>query len=302
MAPSRRRGRAGGRGAGRAGSTLLACALSLAVVAGTTVALRPFVVEAVSADELRQSSVSFARQAEASDDARLAVEQASSINAALAARDGVSPSAAPDGYWSWAGADSRGRIATVEAEAADVCAPVWQGTSDSDLSRGLGHMPGTSLPVGGESTRCVVVGHTDYQDQTLFSHIDRLRPGDEVRVTSAAGTLVYEVRDSRVIEPTDLDALAIEPGQDVLTLLTCWPPSVNTSRLIVNCVRTGTELPASEGVASMSDVPWWRTSDATVAACTLAVAAAGTATYAIATPGAPRRGRGRASAAAAPEG
>lgn len=274
----RRRGARAGRG------RLPAALVALAVAAGTALMLRPFAVEAVSAEALRQSSVAFVEEAEADPAAEEAVRLAREMNALLALRErpDVLDEGAPQGYWEWPGVDSRGRMASVECPRADLCVPVWRGTSEADLSRGAGHLPGTSLPVGGPGTRCVLVGHTDYQGQTLFSRISRLEPGDEVRLTSVAGTLVYRVRGMRVIAPDDFGALAVEPGADVLTLLTCWPPSVNTSRLIVDCVRAGAAPARRLGSAAVGEVAWWRGGAACCALCAAASAASGAAAFGVA--------------------
>lgn len=201
-------------------------------------ALAPTATGALATQGMRTQAVTYERLVLREGGAD-ALAQARTMNEELLEREACVPSddGAPDGYWTWAGVGDDGVIATLRVGRLGLALPVRAGTSDDVLSRGLGHLPGTSLPVGGTGTRCVLAGHTDYRDLELFSHIDELEPGDVVELTGVGGHLRYAVRDVRVTGPADTSALAIEPGHDLLTLLTCYPAGVNTHRLLVTCER-----------------------------------------------------------------
>jgi len=112
-------------------------------------------------------------------------------------------------------------------------APIYAGTSETVLQKGIGHMEGTSLPVGGESTHAVITGHRGLPSAKLFTELDKLEIGDKFYVEYIGGTLAYEVDQIKVVEPTDFSQITIEKGQDYLTLLTCTPYMVNSHRLLV---------------------------------------------------------------------
>lgn len=112
-------------------------------------------------------------------------------------------------------------------------APIYAGTSETVLQKGIGHMEGTSLPVGGESTHAVITGHRGLPSAELFTELDELEVGDKFYIKYIGGTLAYEVDQIKVVEPTDFSQITIEEGQDYLTLLTCTPYMVNSHRLLV---------------------------------------------------------------------
>lgn len=120
----------------------------------------------------------------------------------------------------------------------DLRLTLHHGASKDVLVDALGHLPGTSLPVGGRNTRVVIVGHRGLPGHTLFTYLPELRDGDYVFLTTLGKTLAYKVRGRRVILPTDTKALDIVPGKDMVTLFTCTPYGINTKRLIVNAYRT----------------------------------------------------------------
>ena len=117
-------------------------------------------------------------------------------------------------------------------------APIYAGTSEAVLQKGIGHMEGTSLPVGGESTHSVITGHRGLPSAELFTKLDELEIGDKFYIKYIGGTLAYEVDQIKVVEPTDFSQITIEEGQDYLTLLTCTPYMVNSHRLLVRGHRT----------------------------------------------------------------
>lgn len=111
--------------------------------------------------------------------------------------------------------------------------PVYHGTSDSVLSIAVGHLQGTSLPVGGESTHCVVSAHRGLPTAVLFTHLDRMEVGDTFHFTILDRKITYEVDQIRIVEPDDTSLIQIIDGKDYCTLLTCTPYGINTQRLLV---------------------------------------------------------------------
>lgn len=120
--------------------------------------------------------------------------------------------------------------------------PIYHGTDDSVLQAGAGHLPGTALPVGGESTHCVLAGHRGLPSARLFSDIDQLEIGDKIYLHVLDDVYAYQVQNILPMVPRDdvetlNAALSIRPGQDWLSLMTCTPYGINTHRLIVQAVR-----------------------------------------------------------------
>ena len=111
--------------------------------------------------------------------------------------------------------------------------PVYHGTSDGVLSVAVGHLQGTSLPVGGEGTHCVVSAHRGLPTAVLFTHLDRMEIGDQFYFKILDRTITYEVDQIRIVEPDDTSLLQIKEGKDYCTLLTCTPYGINTQRLLV---------------------------------------------------------------------
>ena len=111
--------------------------------------------------------------------------------------------------------------------------PIYHGTEESVLQIAIGHLAGTSLPVGGPSTHCVVSGHRGLPSAKLFTDLDQMKEGDTFTMTVLDRTVTYEVDQIRIVEPTDLSDLQIVEGQDLCTLVTCTPYGINTHRLLV---------------------------------------------------------------------
>ena len=120
--------------------------------------------------------------------------------------------------------------------------PVYHGTSDGVLSVAVGHLQGTSLPVGGENTHCVVSAHRGLPTAVLFTHLDRMEIGDIFYFTILDRTITYEVDQIRIVEPDDASLIQIKDGKDYCTLLTCTPYGINTQRLLVR----GHQIDASQ--------------------------------------------------------
>ena len=119
--------------------------------------------------------------------------------------------------------------------------PIYHGTDESVLSHGVGHVEGSSLPVGGEGTHCVLSAHRGLPSATLFTHLDRLELGDTFRLTVLDQALTYEVDQITTVLPSDGSDLLITDGEDYCTLLTCTPYGINTHRLLVRGHRVASE-------------------------------------------------------------
>ena len=126
--------------------------------------------------------------------------------------------------------------------------PIYHGTDDAVLQVAIGHLAGTSLPVGGDSTHCVVSGHRGLPSARLFTDLDRLIVGDIWTMTVLNRTVTYEVDQIRIVEPEDLSELQIVQGSDYCTLLTCTPYGINTHRLLVR----GHRIPNLDGDANVT--------------------------------------------------
>lgn len=111
--------------------------------------------------------------------------------------------------------------------------PIYAGTSEEVLQKGVGHLEGTSLPIGGNSTHSVLTAHSGLPEATLFTHLNELEIGDKFYVHNIAEILAYQVDQIKVIEPSNFSDLLISPGHDYVTLLTCTPIMINSHRLIV---------------------------------------------------------------------
>lgn len=143
-------------------------------------------------------------------------------------------------------ATGSGIMGHIEIPAIDVSLPVYHGTADTVLQIAIGHIEGTSLPVGGESTHCAVSGHRGLPSAKLFTNLDQLENGDIFHLHVLDETLTYEVDQILIVEPFDLTGLEIVEGQDLCTLVTCTPYGINSHRLLVRGHRI--ETPEAEKV------------------------------------------------------
>ena len=146
--------------------------------------------------------------------------------------------ALPDNYASVLNLGGDGVMATLEIPSIGLELPVYHGTSEEVLERGVGHVEQTPLPIGGEGRRCVLTGHRGLPSAELFTRLDELGEGDLVLLRVLGSTLAYRVYQTEVIEPDEISKLVAEPGRDLVTLVTCTPYGVNTHRLLVHCERT----------------------------------------------------------------
>lgn len=126
-----------------------------------------------------------------------------------------------------------GMMGYVEIPKIDIEIPIYHTVNEEVLQNAAGHLEGSSLPVGGESTHAVISAHRGLPNATLFTDLDQLAEGDHFLIRVLDDTLCYEVDQILTVEPTDIEALRIEDGKDYVTLFTCTPYGVNSHRLLV---------------------------------------------------------------------
>lgn len=136
-------------------------------------------------------------------------------------------------YESLLNVSGSGIMGYLEIPSIGVFLPIYHGVEDTVLQVAVGHMEGTSLPVGGLGTHCVVSGHRGLPSARLFTDLDKLAEGDTFLLQVLDEVLTYEVDQIRIVEPKEAEFLEIEEGQDLCTLVTCTPYGVNSHRLLV---------------------------------------------------------------------
>lgn len=151
-------------------------------------------------------------------------------------------------------AGGMGVMGFVEINSIDVKLPIYHGVDESTLAKGIGHIEGTSLPVGAKTfddekgevadpedgSHCVISGHRGLPSSRLFTDLDKLQVGDTFALNIYNNILIYEVDQIRIVEPQDLSALQLERGADYCTMVTCTPYGINTHRLLVRGRRVST--------------------------------------------------------------
>ena len=133
--------------------------------------------------------------------------------------------------------DRTGNMGYIDIPKIKITLPIYHGTGASVLQTSIGHLEGTSLPVGGSSSHCVLSGHRGLPSARLFTDLDQLGRGDLIYITVLNQLLVYQVDQISVVLPAEVDAVNIEEGRDLCTLLTCTPYGINTHRLLVRAHR-----------------------------------------------------------------
>ena len=150
-----------------------------------------------------------------------------------------------------------GIMGYVEIPAIDVLLPICHGVGEDSLERGAGHMPTTSLPIGGRGTHTVISAHSGMATARMFTDLEQLEAGDVFYLHVLNEALSYEVDQILVVKPYQIDALKIDRGQDYVTLITCTPYGVNSHRLLVRGHRIEPEAEenASNEIASLQAEP-----------------------------------------------
>ena len=144
------------------------------------------------------------------------------------------------GYYEALKLEGTSIIGYVKIDKIGVELPIYHGTSEEVLNQGVGHLEGSSLPVGGTNTHSVMSAHRGLPSAKLFTDLDRLEPGDTFQIIILDQILTYQVDQVTVITPREVDALRIVEGMDYCTLFTCTPYGINTHRLLVRGIRIET--------------------------------------------------------------
>lgn len=164
-------------------------------------------------------------------------------------------------YWDQLKASDDGLMARLRIKKIDLDLPIYHGTSDDTLLKGLGHLRGTSLPVGGINTRSVITGHRGLASAEMFTRLDEVNKGDTFTIEVFNEILTYRVVDKVVVNPDETKKIAVVPGKDLVTLITCTPLGINTQRILVTGERIiPTPLSDQSLRGKKPDVPhfpWW---------------------------------------------
>lgn len=156
---------------------------------------------------------------------------------------------------------AEGMIGRIKVPGIEVDLPIYHGTSDAVLARGAGHLEGSHLPIGGESTRSVITAHRGLANATMFSNLNNVKVGDKFTVEVFGEVLTYQVRETKVIAPEDTETLRVVPDEDLVSLITCTPLGINTHRIVVTGERiTPTpiaDIQAAGETPTIPGFPWW---------------------------------------------
>lgn len=183
-------------------------------------------------------------------------EQAIAYNAAITpgtTGEAYSPNAmlaASKDYVNQLDVNGNGIMGYIEIPKIGVDLPIYHGTESETLDKGVGHLLGSSLPVGGESTHAILSGHSGMASQKMFTDLEQLREGDVFYLHVLDEVLAYQVKAILTVLPHDTAFLGVVPGEDLCTLVTCTPTGVNTHRLLVR----GTRIPYEEAVAVEEEI------------------------------------------------
>lgn len=154
---------------------------------------------------------------------------------------------------------------------AEVNLPIYHGSETSTLEKGVGHLFGSSLPVGGPDTHAILTGHTGLTNATLFDNLSKIKVGDVFYLNTFGQKMKYEVDQIKVVLPEETDDLKTIPGEDHVTLITCTPYGINTHRLLVRGIRV--ELDAAEEAEAFTPRgltwQWWMIASIAVAVIVL---------------------------------
>ena len=143
-----------------------------------------------------------------------------------------------DNYEQLLNISGSGVMGSVEIPKISVHLPIYHGTGEDVLSVGVGHLEGSSLPVGGNNTHCILTGHRGLPNSKLFTRLDELKTGDLFYIEVGNQILAYKVSEIQVIKPEDTSGLSIRLDRDLVSLVTCTPYGVNSHRLVVTGERT----------------------------------------------------------------
>lgn len=232
---------------------LIALAVLL-FLAATGVTVYPLISNYVNDKYQSVVLTDYAKGMETVDDSELEAARA----AAQAYNESLSPlrynresvEEASQDYETLLNLNGSGIMGNVEIPSIGVNLPIYHGTGETVLEQGVGHLIGSSLPIGGKDCHSVLTGHSGVAGKRLFSDIDQLKPGDVFYLHVLDETLAYQVVEINKVLPYETDLLAPVLGEDLCTLITCYPYGVNTHRLLVR----GSRIPYEEAVELEEDI------------------------------------------------
>ena len=211
--------------------------LVLIFIAGVSLILYPTVSDYLNARHQSRAISTYAEQVEKLDEVEYETfwTEAQEYNESLAARptNFKLSDEEEERYNNTLNVADNGVMGYIEIPAIQVSLPIYHGTNESVLQTAIGHLEWTSLPVGGESSHCVLSGHRGLPSAKLFTNLDKLVIGDTFTLRVLDEILTYEVDQILIVEPKDVVALQIVEGEDYCTLVTCTPYGINTHRLLV---------------------------------------------------------------------
>lgn len=167
------------------------------------------------------------------------LEQARAYNAALLRKENrfrITDEEMAE-YLSMLDLTGNGILGYIQIDAIGVYLPIYHTTDEAIMQIAIGHLPWSSLPIGGESTHALLTGHRGLPSARLFTDLDKLREGNTFTITVLRQTLTYQVDQIRIVEPQEVDNLGVISGGDYVTLITCTPYGINTHRLLIRGVR-----------------------------------------------------------------
>ena len=219
--------------------------IGIIFLAGLSLLLYPFVANQWNNYRQKQLISSY-EQTVSEKDAAHEIDYDAELQKAEAYNEALLPSILPDSFAVAAASDKEDQsymdalniagdemMGIVEIPKIDIKLPIYHTTDEDVLKQAAGHLEGSSLPVGGENTHSVISAHRGLPSASLFTDLDQLEDGDHFLIRVLDQTLCYEVDQIHIVEPENTSDLAVEPGQDLVTLLTCTPYAVNTKRLLV---------------------------------------------------------------------
>lgn len=157
--------------------------------------------------------------------------------------------------------ESSGLMGRITIPVINVDLPIYHTSTDEVLRKGAGHMPETTLPVGGKATHAAITAHRGLAESVLFTNLDKVKKGDRFYIEVSGQTLAYEVNDVRIVKPDETKWLQIDPDKDLVTLVTCDPLGINTDRMLVTGERVEMDsVKAAEELKKQKiskPFPWW---------------------------------------------
>lgn len=154
--------------------------------------------------------------------------------------------------------NKNGVMGFIDIPKIDVYLPIYHGTSNEVLEKGIGHLENTSFPIGGESTHAVISGHTGLNSAKMFTDLTSMELDDQFYIDILGDTLAYKVINIEVVEPDDVSSLSIQDEKDLVTLVTCTPYGINSHRLLVTGERTEYIKDEHDAYKVSGDTEWMK--------------------------------------------